>query len=108
MLMASDCLRKAAESIRSAEAATERRTREDFCRTAHAWVTLAEYIEQHPSTPSSSPPMHPADLATHLGNAQNRSVHIGDVLRKRLLLTGIDDVDLQDPMLIQSVRAHDA
>lgn len=98
MLTASNCRRKAAESIRSAEAATERKTREDFCRTAHAWVTLAEHIEQHPLTLSSSPPIHSADLASRLGSAHHRSVHIGDVLRKRLFLTGIDDVDLQDLM----------
>ena len=97
MLMVQDCRRKAAECLRSAEAATDRKTRADFCRTARAWMTLAGHVEQHPLTVAAPPPIRPADLASRLGSAHRESVLAGDVLRKRLHLTDVSDDDFPDP-----------
>jgi hypothetical protein len=90
---ASDCRKKAAECIRSAEAATDRKTREDLCRTAQAWATLAEQVERdssRPPSPSPTPIKRPADMLRRT-TRPTEVIDAADVLRQRLRLTDHED-----------------
>jgi hypothetical protein len=91
VLTGSDCRKKAAESIRSAEAATNRKTRQDFCRTAQAWATLAEQVERDSLQPLSPPRVNrPADLL-HRRTRPVEVIDAADVLRRRLRLADPED-----------------
>ena len=91
MLTASDCRRKAAECIRSAEAATDRKTREDYCRTAQAWAALAQQVERKPTQPLAPPSVkRPADLLQRITRPAD-VIDAADVLRQRLRLTDPED-----------------
>ncbi len=89
MLTVPDCRRKAAECIRSAEAATDRKTREDYCRTAHAWMTLAQQVERDASLRPFSA-KRPVDLLQRKARPAD-VIDAAEVLRQRLRLTDSED-----------------
>jgi hypothetical protein len=91
VLTASDCRRKAAECIRSAEAAADRKTREGFCRTAQAWAMLAQQVERDVLQPPSPTPIkRPVDLLRRITRPAD-AIDAADVLRQRLRLTDADE-----------------
>lgn len=90
MMTAEDCRRKAAECLRAAESASDPNTSQSFRRLSDVWATLAGQIEQDATRHRQSPPAmtRQADLLRphKIGTAE--TLHVADILRERLQLTG--------------------
>jgi hypothetical protein len=90
-MTAEECRRRAAESLRAAEAATDPNTSTSLRRLSDAWATLAGHIEKDPHTARQRNAARNQSDQTEPREANTASAQVADILRERLQLNETDE-----------------
>ena len=91
MMTAEDCRRRAAESLRAAEAATGPKTIASLRRLSDAWATLAGRIEKYPHTVREQNAAQKQSHQAEHRKANTDTAQVAHILRERLQLNDSDE-----------------
>ena len=90
MMTAEDCRRRAAESLHTAEAATDPKTSASLRRLSDAWATLAGQIEKDSHTERQWSAAGNQSHQTGPRKVNTDTAQVADILRDRLQLSDFD------------------